>query len=59
MPTGLRIFIMSITTLKLKYFPLGLRGIEGVTLISVFHFNKVTPPYPLLSQEGELGTILF
>jgi hypothetical protein len=30
-------------------FPLGLRGIEGVTLMVSFDFNEVTPPCPLLT----------
>jgi hypothetical protein len=38
-------------------FPLGLRGIEGVTLI-VFLFHLVTPPCPLLSQEGDLKLVM-
>jgi len=35
-------------------FPLGLRGIEGVTLIASFLFHLVTPPCPLFSKEGRI-----
>ena len=33
-------------------FPLGLRGIEGVTAIFPYNSTIVTPPHPLLTQEG-------
>jgi len=35
--------------LLVESFPLGLRGIEGVTIIVAFDFNEVTPPCPLLT----------
>jgi hypothetical protein len=33
-------------------FPLGLRGIEGVTLIFSFYFIQVTPPAPSYPKRG-------
>jgi hypothetical protein len=35
--------------LLVESFPLGLRGIEGVTIIVTFNFNELTPPCPLLT----------
>ncbi len=43
----------------IESFPLGLRGNEGVTLIFSFNFIEVTPPYPLLSQEGDIELSYF
>jgi hypothetical protein len=39
-------------------FPLGLRGIEGVTLIISFYFIQVTPPCPLLPPRGGFKTVM-
>jgi hypothetical protein len=36
-------------------FPLGVRGIEGVTLISSFYFIQVTPPAPSYPKRGMLN----
>jgi hypothetical protein len=39
---------------RYKNLPLGLRGIEGVTAILPHNFTIVTPPHPLLTQEGDV-----